>query len=45
MDLQHKMINAYSLAFFGKYLRGETGYQPFLDKNHYGDVIIYKNGN
>jgi predicted dienelactone hydrolase len=45
MDLQHKMINAYALAFFGRYLRGETGYQAFLDKNHYGDVIIYKNGN
>jgi predicted dienelactone hydrolase len=45
IDLQHKIINAYALAFFGKYLRGETGYQAFLDKNHYGDVIIYKNGN
>jgi predicted dienelactone hydrolase len=45
MDLQHKMINAYALAFFGRYLRGETGYQAFLDKNHYGDVIIHKNGN
>jgi predicted dienelactone hydrolase len=44
MELQHKMINAYALAFLGMYLRGETGYQAFLEKNHYGESVIYKHG-
>lgn len=44
IDLQHKIINAYALAFLGRYLRNEMGYDAFLNQNHYGDVIIYKTG-
>jgi predicted dienelactone hydrolase len=44
MDHQHKLINAYALAFFGRHLRGETGYDAFLARNHYGDAVIYKTG-
>lgn len=43
-ELQHKIIDAYSLAFLGRYLRDEKGYDAFLAQNHYGDVIIYKTG-
>ena len=43
-DQSHKLINAYALAFFGVYVRGESGYQAFLKENHYGDKIIYKSG-
>jgi predicted dienelactone hydrolase len=43
-DESHKIINAYALAFFGMYVRGQQGYQPFLKENHYGDKIIYKSG-
>jgi dienelactone hydrolase len=40
----HKIINAYALAFFAVYVRGEPGYQAYLKENHYGDKIIYKSG-
>lgn len=43
-DQSHKIINAYSLAFLGLYLRGQTGYRVFLDQSHYGETIMYKNG-
>ncbi|MBZ5609537.1 MAG: hypothetical protein LAP38_14845 [Acidobacteriia bacterium] len=38
----HKLIDAYALAFLSVYVRGQAGYKPFLEKNHYGDEIIYK---
>jgi len=44
IDLQHKLIDAYALAFLGRYLRGENGYDAFLSQNHYGDIITYKTG-
>ena len=40
----HKIINAYALAFFGAYLRGQRGYTEFLGTNHYGNEIIYTTG-
>jgi dienelactone hydrolase len=43
-DEGHKIVNAYALAFFGTYVRGQQGYQAFLKQNHYGDKIIYKSG-
>ena len=39
----HKIINAYALAFWGVYLKGEEGYKSFLSSNRYGDKIIFKN--
>ena len=38
----HKIINAYSLAFFNVYVRDQPGYKEFLKQNHYGEKIIYK---
>ncbi len=38
----HKLVNAYAFAFLQKYVRGESGYEPFLKSNHYGEEIIYK---
>jgi predicted dienelactone hydrolase len=43
-DESHKLINAYALAFFGVYVRGQQGYAAFLKQNHYGNEIIYKSG-
>jgi dienelactone hydrolase len=43
-DEGHRIVNAYALAFFGVYVRGQQGYQPFLKQNHYGEKIIYKSG-
>ncbi len=42
IDVAHEITNAYSLAFFGVYLKGQTGYRTFLDSNQYGEKIIYK---
>jgi hypothetical protein len=38
----HRIVNAYALAFLGVHVRGQSGYQKFLQQNHYGDKIIYK---
>ncbi|MBI1784060.1 dienelactone hydrolase family protein [Candidatus Sumerlaeota bacterium] len=43
-DISHEITDAYSVAFFGVYVKGETGYKSFLAENHYGDKIIYKAG-
>jgi len=40
--ISHEILNSYSLAFFGVYLKGQDGYKKFLAENHYGDKIIYK---
>lgn len=37
-----EIINSYSVAFFGVYLKGQTGYNSFLGKNEFGDKIDYK---
>ena len=38
----HGIINAYALAFWGTYLKGQNGYEAYLAENHYGDKIIFK---
>lgn len=38
----HRIINAYALAFFGLHLRGQLGYRGYLQRNQFGDKIIYK---
>ncbi|HEV8146965.1 MAG TPA: dienelactone hydrolase family protein [Bryobacteraceae bacterium] len=40
----HRIVNAYTLAFFGMYLRGQSGYRGYLQKNHFGERILYKFG-
>ena len=43
MEESHKIINAYAVAFWSVYLRGQDGYKAFLSKNQYGEKIIFKN--
>lgn len=43
-ELSHKITNSYSLAFFSRYLKGETGYDAYLQSNPFGDLIIHKFG-
>ena len=41
-DHAHEITNAYALAFFNVYVRGDDAYEMYLRENHYGDEIIYK---
>jgi predicted dienelactone hydrolase len=41
MEATYKIINAYSVAFLGYYLRGEKEYSTFLSENHWPDVMIW----
>ncbi len=42
MPETHQIINSYATAFWGRYLKGERGYDAFLSENRYGDKIIFK---
>ena len=42
MPETHEIINSYATAFWGRFLKGERGYDAFLSENHYGDKIIFK---
>ncbi len=46
METSYKIINSYSIAFLGYYLKGEKEYLGFLEKNHWPDVMAWdaKNG-
>ena len=39
MATTYKIINSYSVAFLGYYLKGETSYLTFLSENHWPDVM------
>jgi dienelactone hydrolase len=39
MERSYEIVNAYSTAFCGLYLKGETGYQGYLAKNHWKDEV------
>jgi hypothetical protein len=41
-DVAFKMINGYTTAFFGKYLKGQHGYDAYLAENHNPDELIAK---
>ncbi len=41
-DVAFKMINGYTTAFFGKYLKGQNGYDGYLAENHNPDELITK---
>jgi len=38
----YRIINSYSTAFLGVYLKGERGHAAFLEKNHWPDLLIWK---
>jgi dienelactone hydrolase len=42
METTYAIINAYSVAFLGTYVRGEREYLPFLQKNHWPDELIWR---
>lgn len=42
MERAFEITNSYTTAFFGRYLKGLTGYDEYLAANHYSDDIIYK---
>lgn len=39
MDVTYKIINTYSVAFLGYYLKGEKEYMKFLRENHWPDLM------
>jgi len=41
METTYKIVNSYSVAFLGYYLKGEKDYQTFLNANHWPDVIVW----
>ena len=41
MEATYKIINSYSVAFLGYYLKGEKEYLTFLSGNHWPDVMIW----
>jgi len=42
MEATYKIINSYSVAFLGYYLKGETSYMTFLSENHWPDVMKWE---
>lgn len=42
MEDTYRIVNSYSTAFLGLYLKGERGYLPFLEKNHWPALLIWK---
>jgi dienelactone hydrolase len=41
-DVAFTMINGYTTAFFGKYLKGQNGYDAYLAENHNPEELITK---
>jgi dienelactone hydrolase len=41
-DVAFTMINGYTTAFFGKYLKGQNGYDAYLAENHNPDELIIR---
>lgn len=42
MEATYKIINSYSIAFLGYYLKGEKEYLNFLRDNHWKDELIWE---
>jgi len=42
METTYQMINSYTIAFLGYYVKGEHEFLPFLTKNHWPDEIEWK---
>jgi len=41
MEKTYQIINAYSVAFLGYFVKGQTEYLPFMLKNHWPDELIW----
>lgn len=42
METTYQVINSYSIAFLGLYVRGEKEYLPFLQKNHWPNELLWE---
>lgn len=42
METTYKIVDSYSVAFLGYYLKGESAYLPFLNENHWPDVMKWE---
>ncbi len=42
MERSYEIINAYSTAFCGLFLKGQAGYRAFLAKNHWPDDVDWQ---
>jgi len=42
MEDTYRVINSYSAAFCGVFLKGEKGYLAFLRENHWPEMLIWK---
>jgi predicted dienelactone hydrolase len=42
MEETYKIINSYSVAFLGYYLKGQKEYVSFLAENHWPDILIWE---
>lgn len=42
MTLVFPLVNGYSTAFFGKYVKGVAGYDTYLQENHHPDALLYQ---
>jgi len=42
MNVAFPIIKGYATAFFAKYVKGETGYEDYLSKNHNEEALIVK---
>ena len=45
MDVVFRLTNAYTTAFFGRYLKGLTGYDDYLAENHNPSELYAKSDN
>lgn len=41
MEMTYKIINSYSVAFLGYYLKGEREYAAFLGENHWPEEMLW----
>lgn len=41
METTYAIINSYSIAFLGLYVRGEREYLPFLQQNHWKNELVW----
>jgi predicted dienelactone hydrolase len=42
METTYQIINSYSAAFLGHFIKGERGYAPYMLKNHWPDELIWE---
>jgi len=41
MELTYKIVNSYSVAFLGYFLKGQKEYGSFLTENHWPDTMLW----